>query len=59
MLYHHPDHLGSTNLVTNRSGGISEEEFYLPYGDVYDGNEDNRYLFTGKVLNSGRYANIY
>jgi len=42
--YHHPDHLGSTTLVTNQTGDIIEEEFYLPYGDIYFGNEESRVL---------------
>ena len=42
--YYHPDHLGSTTLVTNQTGDIIEEEFYLPYGDIYFGNEESRVL---------------
>lgn len=48
--YYHSDHLGSTTLVTNQSGSIVEEEFYLPHGDVYSGSESSRYLYTGKEL---------
>ncbi len=47
-IYYHPDNLGSTTLVTNQSGSIVEEEFYLPYGDIYSGEEDSRFLYTGK-----------
>ena len=50
MLYNHPDHLGSTTLVTNQSGGIVEEEFYLPFGDTLEGSEESRYLFNAKEL---------
>src|SRR3989344_5512244 len=32
MLYSHPDHLGSTNLVTNASGDVYEETMYYPFG---------------------------
>src|SRR3989344_305160 len=46
--YYHPDQLSSTSLVTNQSGSIVEEEFYLPYGETLEGNEKSRYLFTGK-----------
>lgn len=48
--YYHPDHLGSTTLVTNQSGDIVEEEFYLPFGEIYSGSENSRHLFTGKEL---------
>ena len=45
--YYHPDHLGSTNLVTNESGEVVEETFYFPYGEIIEGGE-SRFLFTGK-----------
>ncbi|MBI5225216.1 VCBS repeat-containing protein, partial [Candidatus Micrarchaeota archaeon] len=32
MFYYHPDHLGSTTLVTNSSRGIAEETSYRPFG---------------------------
>jgi len=48
LFFYHPDNLGSTTLVTNQSGSIVEEEFYLPYGDIYSGEEDSRFLYTGK-----------
>lgn len=51
--YYHADHLGSTTLVTNQSGGIVEEEFYLPFGDTLEGSEDSRFLYTGKEKDSG------
>ncbi len=46
--YYHPDHLASTTLVTNQSGAVVEDNAYLPYGDLYSGDESERYLFTGK-----------
>ena len=33
--FYHGDHLGSTTFVTNQAGNITEEEFYLPFGDIY------------------------
>jgi len=33
-LFYHPDHLGSTTLVTNESGEEVETLFYLPFGDL-------------------------
>jgi len=55
--YHHPDHLGSTTLLTNQSQNIIEEEFYLPYGDIYFGNEESRHLFTGQEKDKS--TNLY
>ncbi len=34
-LYYHPDHLGSTTLVTNQSGDVVEDDVYLPFGAIY------------------------
>ncbi len=47
-LYYHPDHLGSTTLVTNQSGDVVEDDVYLPFGAIYSGLADSRFLFTGK-----------
>ncbi|MCX6750192.1 MAG: hypothetical protein NTZ83_01935 [Candidatus Pacearchaeota archaeon] len=48
MRYYHPDHLGSTTLITNGTGAIVEETFYLPYGEIIEGGNNSRYLYTGK-----------
>ncbi|MBI5224542.1 RHS repeat-associated core domain-containing protein [Candidatus Micrarchaeota archaeon] len=51
MFYYHPDHLGSTTLVTNSSRGIAEETSYRPFGEVLlDGK--SKHLYTGKELDS-------
>lgn len=47
MFYYHPDHLGSTTLITNEAGAVVEETSYLPFGEVWEGGSDE-YLFTGK-----------
>ena len=52
-LYYHPDHLGSTTLVTNQSGDVVEDDVYLPYGALYNGLGASRYLFTGKERDTG------
>ena len=46
--YYHPDHLGSTTLVTNQSGDVAEEIFYLPYGGLLTENSDERFQYTGQ-----------
>lgn len=47
--FYHPDHLGSTTLVTNQSGAVVEETHYYPYClPMYDAQ--SRYLYTGKEL---------
>lgn len=54
--FYHPDHLGSTDLVTNETGGVAEETTYKPYGEIQSGG-DSRFLYTGKELddNTGLY----
>jgi RHS repeat-associated protein len=32
--YYHPDHLGSTIVVTNASGNLAEGDFYSPFGET-------------------------
>lgn len=56
ILFYHPDHLGSANIVTDELGLIVEETYlypfgaerfrYLPSGDVYQ----SEYTFTSKEL---------
>jgi RHS repeat-associated protein len=50
--FYHPDHLGSTSLITNETGGIVEETTYEPYGQVLSGGND-RYDYTGKETDLG------
>ncbi|MFH1445776.1 MAG: FG-GAP-like repeat-containing protein [Nanoarchaeota archaeon] len=45
--FYHPDHLGSTSIVTDENGYVIEETNYLPYGTALDGG-DSRFLYTGK-----------
>jgi RHS repeat-associated protein len=48
--YYFEDHLGSTDIVTNPTGGIVEESDYVPYrGEiVINGSDPNHFKFTGK-----------
>ena len=45
--YYHPDHLGSTNIITDENGDLIEETTYMPFGEVIEGGS-SRYLFTGQ-----------
>ncbi len=56
--YYHPDHLGSTNYVTDEKGDLYEHVEYMPFGEswvserkdtVYNGLKP-QYLFTSKEL---------
>ena len=33
--YYHPDHLGSTSIVTSENGQLAEHTHYFPYGEVW------------------------
>jgi len=48
--YYFSDHLNSTDIVTNTTGGIIRESDYVPYGGevVISGTDPNHYKFTGK-----------
>ncbi len=48
FIYYHPDHLGSSSLITNSSGGVVEKTTYEPYGSVFSGGTRSRYDYTGK-----------
>ena len=45
--FYHPDHLGSTTLVTDEQGNVVEETVYDPYGAVQEGG-DQRFDYEGK-----------
>ena len=51
--FYHSDHLGSTTLITNESGDIVENTFYLPYGGIDSGGTQEIKLYEGKELDSG------
>jgi len=58
IVYYHADHLGSTNLVTDSTSGLSTETAYFPFGtprnDYQSGlpRTDPFYRFTGKEQDS-------
>ncbi|WP_437742174.1 RHS repeat-associated core domain-containing protein [Sorangium sp. So ce1504] len=56
VLYYHPDHLGSTQYVTDQDQALSQHVEYLPSGELWADQTDSRfqnrqpYLFNGKEL---------
>jgi len=48
VYYYHPDHLGSTNVISNSSGGLVETTKYFPFGEIRAGGTENKYLFNSK-----------
>ena len=54
--YYHSDHLGSSTLITNGDGFITQQIEYLPYGEVFLEKQRNTddylspYRFNGKEL---------
>ncbi|MEE3485472.1 MAG: hypothetical protein VZQ98_14270 [Bacteroidales bacterium] len=33
--FYHPDHLGSTTVVTDLDGEVTQNVAYIPYGEVF------------------------
>ncbi len=56
--FYHPDHLGSTSLITNSTGSLVEETSYEPFGEVFSGGND-RFLYTGKELDPNTGLEYY
>ncbi|MBO4806588.1 MAG: RHS repeat-associated core domain-containing protein, partial [Paludibacteraceae bacterium] len=52
--FYHPDHLGSTSLVTNSYGEITQNVSYIPYGEIFveetAGGWQSPYYFNAKEL---------
>ncbi len=48
--YYHVDHLGSTRLKTNSSGGVVYESNYEPYGPGIGETGTEEYRYTGKRM---------
>ncbi|WP_370567604.1 RHS repeat domain-containing protein [Dysgonomonas sp. Marseille-P4677] len=52
--YYHSDHLGSSSLITNLDGEIVQHIEYVPFGEVFIEESNNRwntpYLFNAKEL---------
>lgn len=50
---HHSDHLGSTSVITNITGGLVEETTYDPLGGIVSGGTATNKLYEGKDFDSG------
>lgn len=52
IYFYHPDHLGSSNWITNSQGQAVQYIHYMPYGEVWVNQQtsryDERFKFTGK-----------
>ena len=46
--YYHVDHLGSTRLRNNLTGGVVYESNYEPYRPGYDEQSSEEFRYTGK-----------
>jgi RHS repeat-associated protein len=61
--YIHPDHLGSTNVVSDESGNVADTLEYYPYGETrlnqpsYPTNAQRQYIAQFKDGNSLSYLN--
>ena len=51
IYFYHSDNLGSTNVVTDKSGNVVERTTYEPYGNVLSGGA-SKFLYTGKEKDS-------
>jgi len=55
LYFYHSDHLGSSSLVTDMSGNVTQHVEYVPFGEVFIEERDNEtwstpYKFNGKEL---------
>ncbi len=46
--FYHNDHLGSTTLVTNSTGGKHEQVRYLPFGSTLAGSSESKFMYTSQ-----------
>ena len=50
--YFHQDHLGSTRLKTNSTGGVVYDTNYVPFGPDQDEEGSEEFKYTGKHQDS-------
>ena len=49
-LFFHPDHLGSSSILSGREGEVTSDILYYPYGGIFSGllPDSTAYLYTGQ-----------
>jgi RHS repeat-associated protein len=56
LYFYHPDHLGSTSIITDRNGIATQFVAYLPFGeqfvDEHTSSWESPYKFNGKELDA-------
>ena len=52
IFYYHPDHLGSTNAISDKIANVIEFTTYDPFGKVISGGSDKQRSYTGKPLDA-------
>jgi RHS repeat-associated protein len=52
LSFYHADHLGSTRLVTDSNTNVIAYLSYKPFGEIIDSTDNERFLYTGKELDS-------
>ncbi len=57
--YMHPDHLGSTSLVTDQNGNVVEQTTYDEWGNVQTGGTQTKYQYTGQEKDADTNLNYY
>ena len=54
LYFYHPDHLGSSSLITNADGAVTQHVQYVPFGEVFIEERNitwnTPYLFNAKEL---------
>ena len=54
LYFYHPDHLGSSSLITNADGIVTQHVEYVPFGEVFieerNSTWNTPYLFNSKEL---------
>ena len=54
LYFYHPDHLGSSSLITNADGIVTQHVEYVPFGEVFieerNSTWNTPYLFNAKEL---------
>ena len=50
QFFYHPDHLGSSNYITDASGEVYQHNEYFPYGETFVEERNNTEYTTVKLI---------